>query len=432
MLGAVTVAAYLIGSGRVFGYDSAVTFANFIATPSLLDAFAVHAQQPTIPLAQIAGNDHVLVSLISHLIYSVTGSRSEVLYRALPALAAGGTVGLAASALTARFGLTAGASAAVYIATNPMFVENSRDLRGYSLAAFCGLLATVLFFGPRTRWRLVLYGSLLGLAIAAHAYAGLVLLAHVLWVLVRRSWPEFRQLLPAWVLASMVAVAANAYILWIDVTQHGFLPKQFDPAFPRDLLLYLLGAPSLLAIGLWLSAAGLGLWAARREPLVWAAVALVAAAAAALWLVVEPFYLYPRFFIVALPGIAYLLAAAIKRWKVLAPVVLLGGLAGALVEVPNYTADPLALRQAAAVVHDSAAAGKRVCLIHSDEQVLGAYAASGFTVVTSADQLQACDVVVVVSWAVDIPLRDEAAREFTKATQIPAVYPTVVLERPTP
>ena len=115
-------------------------------------------------------------------------------------------------------------------------------------------------------------------------------------------------------------VSANGYILWVDVTEHGFLPKQFDPTFPRDLLLYLLGAPSLLALGLWLSAAGLGLWALRKERLFWVSVGLAAAAAAVLWLVVEPYYLYPRFFIFLIPGCAYVLAAAVKRWKVLAPV----------------------------------------------------------------------------------------------------------------
>jgi hypothetical protein len=435
-LGAATAAAYLIGSGRVFGYDSAVTFANFIGTPSLLDAFAVSTQQPTIPLAQIAGNDHVLVSLISHVIYTVTGTRSEIVYRLLPALAAGGTVGVTASALAARFGLVAGACAGLFVAANPMFVENSRDLRGYSLAAFCVVLGTVLFFrltplGSKrpSRWLLVAYGALLGLAIAAHAYAGLVLVAHVLWVAVRRSRADFVGLLPAWVLAGFIAVAANGYILFVDFTQHGFLPKAFDPEFPRDLLFYLLGAPSLLALGLWLSAAGLGLWAARKEPLLWASVALVAAAAAALWLVIQPFYLYPRFFVFAIPGCAYLMAAAVKRWKVLAPVVVLGAIAGAIAELPNYTADPLALRQAAAIVASADGAGQRICVIHSDEQVLGAYAASGFTVVTSAEQLKLCDVVLIVSWAVDIPLRDEAAREFPRATQIPAAYPTVVLER---
>jgi len=417
----------------VFGYDSAVTFANFIATPSLLDAFAVSTQQPTIPLAQIAGNDHVLVSLISHLIYSLTGMRSEVVYRLVPALAAGGAVGVTATALAERFGLVAGLSAGLYVATNPMFVENSRDLRGYSLAALCGVLATVLFLKSpsplRSKKLLALYGALLGLAIAAHVFAGLVLVAHVLWVVARRSWPDLRRLVPAWILAGVIAVAANGYILWVDVTQHGFLPKQFDPTFPRDLVLYLLGAPSLLALGLWLSAAGLGLWALRKERLFWVALGLAAAAAALLWLVIQPYYLYPRFFIFLIPGVAFVLAAAVQRWKVLAPVVVLGAVAAVIAQVPNYTADPLALRQAAREVAAADGAGKRVCLIHSDEQVLGAYAPKGFTVISSADQLGGCDEVLIVSWAIDIPLRDEAARQFPHARQIPAVYPTVVLER---
>jgi len=428
-LGVATAAAYLIGSGRVFGYDSAVTFANFIATPNLLDAFAIHSQQATIPLAQIAGNDHVLVSLWSHLIYSLTGTRSEVVYRVLPAIAAGATAGVTAAVLVGRFGVAAGVSAGLYVATNPMFVENSRDLRGYSVATLFGLLATILFFGKWTRARLVLYGLLLGLAIAAHAYAGLVLVAHLLWIVGRRSWGDLPRLAPAWALAAVIAVAANGYIIWVDVSQHGFLPKQFTGGFPSDLLFYLLGARSLLAIGLWLSAAGLGLWALRRERPVWVALALVIATAAALWLVIEPYYLYPRFFIFVIPGIAYLIAGAVKRWKVLAPVVMLGAVAAAVSQVPGYTDDPLALRQAAAAVQQGDAAGQRICLIHSDEQVLGAYQPSGFTVVTDASQLASCDEVVVISWAIEIPVRDEAAAQFQKRTVLPAEYPTVLLEK---
>ena len=416
----------------MFGYDSAVTFANFIATPSLLDAFAVHAQQPTIPLAQIAGNDHVLLSLVEHLIYSATGTRSEAVYRLLPALGAGGAVGLTAWALAQRFGMLAGASAGVYLATVPMFVENGRDLRGYTLATFFVVAATVLFFMRERlesrRWRL-LYGVLIGCAVAAHAYAGLVLVAHVLWIAARRSSPDLVRMVPAWAVAAAIAVATNAYILYVDVTKHGFLPRLFNPTFPRDLLFSLLGTPSLVAIGVFLSCLGLGLWAARRMPEVWIGGALVAATAAALWLVIQPFYLYPRFFMFVIPGCAFLVAAAVQRWKVLAPVVLVGAVSAAIVEVPGYTQDPLALRQAAAIVERDAARGDTVCLIHSDEQVLGAYAEGGFTVVTSADQLDRCTEVVVVSWGVDIPLRDEAARWFARATLVPAAYPTVVLER---
>src|ERR1700692_3495083 len=133
VLGVATIAVYLIGSNRSFGYDAAATFANFIATPSLWDAFAVHPVLPTIDLKTIASNDHVLLSFLSHLIYSATGARSEVVYRLLPALAAGGTVGVMATVLSRKFGMPAGISAALYIATVPLFVDNARDVRGYSL-----------------------------------------------------------------------------------------------------------------------------------------------------------------------------------------------------------------------------------------------------------------------------------------------------------
>ena len=66
--------------------------------------------------------------------------------------------------------------------------------------------------------------------------------------------------------------------------------------------------------------------------------------------------------------------------------------------------------------------------LHSDEQVLAAYT-TDFTVVTSPDQLAQCDAVVVVSWGVDLALRDEAARQFPKLRTLDAYYPAVVLER---
>src|SRR2546428_8837567 len=126
LLGAATAGVYLIGSGRSFGYDAAATFANFVATPNLVDAFAVHSAMPSMPLKSIASNDHVFLSLISHVIYSLTGSRSEVVYRLVPALAAGGTVGVSAAVLARRVRLLAGASPRIFLATKPPVVRNSR------------------------------------------------------------------------------------------------------------------------------------------------------------------------------------------------------------------------------------------------------------------------------------------------------------------
>jgi hypothetical protein len=445
VLGVATTAVYLIGSGRSFGYDAAATFANFVATPSLWDSFAVHSALPTIPIKSIASNDHVLLSLISHLIYSATDTRSEVVYRVLPALAAGGTVGVMATVLSRKFGTLAGVSAALYIATVPLFVDNGRDLRGYTLAALCAVLATILLVTKDTlpasgvgvrrgrgaqsaRLRLIAYALLMGLAIAAHVFAAVVLLGHIAWIVARRSTPTAIQLAPAWLLAALIGVVANANIEVMELLQHGFPPGVFYPTFPRDLVFFLLGAPVLVPLGLWLSAAGLGVWALRTEAWLWTSLAVIAVVVAVLWIGLQPAYLYPRFFIFLVPGCAYLMGAAIARWKVLAPVVLLGAAFAAVSQVTGYTEDPLALPQAAAFVERMHAAGKTACVIHSDESVLAAYTTE-FTVVSSAEQLSACDAVVVVSWNVDLALRDLAAKQFPRRTVLQAYYPAVVLER---
>src|SRR5467141_3809122 len=207
LLGAATAGAYLIGSGRSFGYDAAATFANYVATPNLVDAFAVHSALPSIPLKYIASNDHVFLSLVSHVIYSLTGSRSEVVYRLVPALAAGGTVGVSAAVLAKRFGLTAGACAGIFIATNPLFVENSRDLRGYSLAALLALLATISLSSTGRGVR-VLYAVLMGLAIATHVFAIVVLVAHIVWIALRKSRADLIRPAPAWIAAWVIGAAA--------------------------------------------------------------------------------------------------------------------------------------------------------------------------------------------------------------------------------
>ena len=428
VLGVATFAVYMIGSNRSFGYDAAATFANFIATPSIWDAFAVRTVIPTIPIDQVATNDHVLLSLLSHFIYSATGSRSAVVYRVIPALAAGATVGLSTSVLTRRFGLLAGVCAGLFIATDPLFVDNSRDLRGYSLAALGSVLATLLLAAKWTRARLVLYAVVMGLAIAAQLFAGVVLLCHVAWIATRRSRGDFVALIPAWAGALAIGIAANASIYYIELTRHGLPPPLFNPTFPRDLVLFLVGAPVLLPVGLWLACVGLGVWTMRREPWLWASVAVLAAVVAVLWLGVRPAYLYPRFFIFLVPAFAFLIASAIKRWWVLAPVVLLGALLAGVSQASGYTQDPLALPQAAAAAERVEASGQRACVIHSDEQLLSAYT-SEFTVVTQADQLAGCDAVIVVSWGVELDLRDTAAREFPRLSTLPAYYPAVVLAR---
>jgi hypothetical protein len=276
--------------------------------------------------------------------------------------------------------------------------------------------------------RRIVYALVIGLAISAQLFAGAVLIAHVTWMASRRDAQLLIRWSPAWVAAALIGVAANANIQFMELVQHGYPASVFNPDFPRYLVLFLFGAPLVLPIGLWLSAAVLGLWPLRAEPWVWASVVVTVVVVAILWLGLQPAYLYPRFFIFLVPGCAFLMAAAIARWKVLAPVVLMGAAAAAAGQVYGYTEDPLALQSAAAYVDHAHAAGRTACVIHSDEQVLGAYT-TNFKVVSSADQLSGCDAVVVVSWNVDLALRDQAAQQFPRRTTLPAYYPAVVLER---
>ena len=237
-LGLATFVVYMIGSNRSFGYDAAASFANFIATPSLWDAFAVRTVIPTIPLTQVATNDHVLLSLVSHVIFSLSGSRSEVVYRVIPALAGAATVGFSTAALSRRFGLLAGISAGLFLATDPLFVDNSRDLRGYSLAAVGSVVATWILAGKWTRWRLVAYAVIMGLAISAQLFAGVVLLCHLAWIATRKSRPQIVELLPAWIAAGLIGFAANATIQVGEYLHHGLPPSYFFQTFPRDLVLF--------------------------------------------------------------------------------------------------------------------------------------------------------------------------------------------------
>ena len=421
----------MVGSNRSFGYDAAASFANFIATPSLWDAFAIRSVIPTIPVTQVATNDHVLLSFLSHLVYSATGSRSEVVYRILPALGGGATVAVATAYLVRQFGLAAGLAAGVFIATDPMFVDNSRDLRGYSLAALGCVAGTLLLGGgrrPPELRRRVAYALVMGLAIAAQLFAAVVLLCHAAWLLSAGRRDRALAFTPAWVAAAALGAAANASIYYLELTRHGLPPPLFNASFPLELALFLTGAPVLLAVAVWVPALGLGLWTVRREPAAWIVVGVVAVVVVVLWAAVRPAFLYPRFFIFLVPALGYVVASAVKRWWVLAPVVAVGAAAAIAGQAPDYTRDPLALPQAAAAVHEIARSGGRACVVHSDEQILSAYTRD-FTVVTVPGQLDGCDAVVVVSWGVDLALRDEAARRFPRLTTLPAYYPAVVLRR---
>ena len=101
---------YLPGSSRAFDYDGSVTVANFVFTPSLLDPFR----------RDVVLNNHPFFSFLEHLVYTASGSRSEVLMRMLPITAGAATVGLIVGWTAARFRPTVGLAAGAIRMVNDM------------------------------------------------------------------------------------------------------------------------------------------------------------------------------------------------------------------------------------------------------------------------------------------------------------------------
>jgi hypothetical protein len=426
MLGTRTAGTYLIGAGRTFGFDAAFTFGNWVATPSLWDAFGRNTGFGNVSIAYAASSNHVLISVLSHVIYSLTGSHDEAVYRVLPAVAGGLTVGVMATLLARRFGWLAGLGAGLFIATDPIFVEQSRELRGYSLMALFAVLSTLMLDRHPTRRGRFLYGVFLAAAIAAQSFAILLVVGHVLLMSVRNR-PALRSFAPAGLLGGLGGLAINARVVVIELSSHA-LARAFHPGFPWELVWYMLGTYSVISVGLWLSVAALGIWTLRQEKWLWWLAAGLAGVVLLLWLVVQPPFLYPRFFIYLVPASAYVMAAAIRRWWVLGPIVVLGAALAATSQARYYTTDQLPMHQVAQVIARVHTGGGRACVLRGDDKVVVAYS-TAFVTVSSSSELPACEAVVIVTGDTDPSLRERALKEFPVHRQLPALYPTLVLTR---
>ncbi len=176
--GAGTFALYVVGAGRSYDYDSSWTVGTFVATPSLLD-----------PLRRQQGfNNHPLFSLLEHVVYS-GGGRSEAAMRVLPAVFAAATVVLLVLWAGRRFGLFAGGSAGLLVAANPLFADEARAVRGYSLLCLCALASTLLLVRLLERDEAgggVAYLLAVAAGIATHLYMLVVVVARIAAVLAAR------------------------------------------------------------------------------------------------------------------------------------------------------------------------------------------------------------------------------------------------------
>ncbi len=380
----LTLVVYFLGAGRSLDYDSSITVGNFVATSSLLDPFR----------REVVLNNHPLFSFADHVVYSLGGQSVSAL-RVLPVGFGAATVALLAWWCARRWGLLAGAAAAVVVASNPLFAEESRAVRGYSLLALVVVVSTIIFvrlLSTRSRSGELAYTLALAVAVGTHLYGLLIIPLHIAVVVVRKdlSW--------RWVLGWLLAAVLGclAYIGIVSQMWANRGNRTFYSQFPHQLIEGLLGVHWLAIVaGLALVLIALAAsWPARREVVV--PVVLLVVMVLGIWLVVQPVFLYPRFFVWLIPGMGVLAARAVARWPVAVVLAVACLVSTVAYESGSWVEDPLPTREGTEVLDAAAARGYQTCVIGGFGESLDAYDPPYYRMVVEPAQLKGC--VVALYW----------------------------------
>ena len=217
-------------------------------------------------------------------------------------------------------------TAVLLLSVNVSFVGYSRDARSYALTLLLVTSSTYALvravdMSRRRDW--VLYGALAALAVWAHLFASLVLLAQVAWLaLERRSRPLRGAGFAAGTVAALLLPLGVALVVAGQEPQLDWLPRPGPQKLPGLLLWFVESRWTVVVYSVGVAAAlvtaALGwrrdhaAWP-RRESLLllWL---LVPPAAAFVASYATPLYLY-RYFLVCLPALVLLAAAGFARMR---------------------------------------------------------------------------------------------------------------------
>jgi len=419
LAGGLTVIVYLVGSGRAFGLDAAVTVHRFVATGSLLDPFR----------RQLVYNNHVLFSFADHVVYSVTRSTDEHVLRLFPVLCCGLAIGVATTATARQLGALPAITLAALLASNPILVSSGRDARGYSLLLLACVCSTLLLLrlraGERGRGTQAMYALAIAAGVATHLYALAMLPMHA--AVLGRDRDGLRRCLPLAIAGAGVGLVAYAGIA--STMLHAHRGRQFQPDFPSMLIRALLG-------GTWLTTAtllvplGAGVLVLRRRPGAPSAAAAAVMIVAATWLG-APQDLYPRFFIWLVPAVAFVVAAGVARHPSLAVLVAIAFVVQVVRAEPDFARSEIANREAGQLAARVTAAGGRACAFSLSAFAMEPYG-PGVLSVSVTRRPPPCDVVFQLTAggpasAIELPPSWRSAFPFRRS--LDAVSPGVAFGR---
>ena len=381
LLGLAALIAYLPGLGRPWGWDESITIHTFVATPSLLDPFR----------REVEYNNHPLLSFADHLIYSITGNSSEVVMRLVPLLSVVLAVALLTTLCHRRFGIVPGIAAGVLMSANPLVIEAARTARGYGLLLLCTVASSALLLealhASRPTRLLALYAVTVALGIAAHPYMAFVVATQAAYVLA--SHARVGPWLLAWV--GGVTAGAMAYVGVVAAVLASPQRGDLDIRALDDVGVALLGSAAAAVV--LLPMVVLGVHQLREQRPALAAIATAGGLVVADIIVLHPAYVYPRFFVWAVPGICAVVAAGVQRWpRAIALPCAAAALTTATV-VPGYLKGDVGSRAAAAIVVAAESRGATVCV--DSPAPLEAYVDPVPAQATAAN-LATCAVVVLL------------------------------------
>jgi hypothetical protein len=356
-------------AGKVsYRYDESVTIPAFVRR-TWLAPFT----------RQRLHNNHPVFSFVEHLVWRV-GGESELAFRLMPALFFALAVALVAWWTAQRWGVLAGAAAAMVLVTHPMAVDLGRQVRGYSLVLFAATASTILVLRllrhPGDLSASIGYVAVVAAGIGTHLYLGAVVLVHVGLVLSSRRWDW-------WWLLRWTAAGGLGLLTYVKIPPTG-VRRGFQSSFPADAAWDLLGST-------WLSLVVLGACTAAFVALnrrVWLMVALPLLAIVYIWWRAELATIHPRYFLWVVPAIAVAAAWAVSRRQWIAIPTLVAATAMAVVAWPVSDSG---IRDAAAVAVAAHASGHQVCTVGLE--AMWAYALRG-SEFHGADQQ--CDVLISI------------------------------------
>ncbi|MEM8707989.1 MAG: glycosyltransferase family 39 protein [Actinomycetota bacterium] len=365
--GLATVAIVGAELGRSFDFDESIAITSTISRGSARVALTETE----------VFNTHPLFTAVQAEWWDL-GGMGEARQRIFPILYGALAVALLAGWATRRFGARAGVAAAAVFALNPMFVSQARAVRGYSLAVLGVTLAVVCVLeyvrldDRRSRtgtW--LLAGHVIGIvaAMGTHVFAGVALGPTGLAALVLLGTID-RRLIVSWGVAGVGVALVYVWTIGelLDTADargnryFSFLGElTFEEVLGRHpVTVALLGG---LVVVAWLSFVVVAdRWRPRMACASAIVIVLVAAQFVLFWQVVQPFDLYPRFFLGAVPLVAIAVAVAVRHQAGLLVVALLA-VTFAVDDVQDVRTAEIPLRDAGEVVLAADQLGLITCAV---------------------------------------------------------------------